>query len=156
MPTAEVPDRAAASVALPLPEATSSTRQPARKFALSASISLARTMRDATTAKSPLAHVCCCRVLTFERSGTVAVVVVISFLPHDPSGRVERQRATAPPWRRVAMSYRSRAYDDAGRRTVQAMNRTNRPVVRRSCSTESGLPGLPVTGEDDPVERYTD
>src|SRR4051794_7536424 len=111
-------------------------------------------MRDATTAKSPLAHVCCCRVLTAARSG--AVVVVISFLSHDPSGRVERQRATTPSRRRVARSYRSCAHDDVVRPTLQARNRTNRFAVTRSCGTESGLPASPPTGEDDPVERYTD
>ena len=36
------------------------------------------------------------------------------------------------------------------------MNRTNRPGVTPGFSTESGLPGSPATGEDDPVERYTD
>src|SRR4051794_34849983 len=83
-------------------------------------------------------------------------MLVISFLSHDPDGRVERQRATPARLRRVAMSYQLCALDGADRRTVLAMNRSNPRCGRRSWSTESGLPGRPAAGQDDPVERYTD
>src|SRR5215470_4420520 len=76
MPTAWVPQRAAAKVALPLPHATSSTSQPALRSAASASSSLASTMRAATTAKSPLAQVFCWRALMTDRSVRDVVVVM--------------------------------------------------------------------------------
>ena len=84
MPRAWVPERAAANVALPLPHATSSTFQPALRSAASASSSLASTIREATTAKSPLAQVFCWRALTTERSARAVVTVMMSPVPRAP------------------------------------------------------------------------
>src|SRR5262249_51926145 len=55
---------AAAIAALPLPVATSSTRQPAWRSAVSHRCSAWKTIREATTEKSPLAQVLCCRPFT--------------------------------------------------------------------------------------------
>src|SRR5262249_52016256 len=57
-------------VALPLPAATSSTRQPAWRSAASHRCSAWKTIRAATTEKSPLAQVVCCRDFTAAKSGT--------------------------------------------------------------------------------------
>src|SRR5262245_66266068 len=69
MPTASQPRRAAAIAALPLPVATSSTRQPAWRSAVSHRCSAWKTIREATTEKSPLAQVFCCRSFTAAKSG---------------------------------------------------------------------------------------
>ena len=84
MPTAWVPERAAAKVALPLPHATSSTSQPGFRSAASASDSLASTIREATTAKSPLAQVFCWRALMTGRSARAVVTVMMSPVPRAP------------------------------------------------------------------------
>src|SRR4051794_31166566 len=118
MPTAVVPERAAVSVALPLPQATSSTLQPACRSALSASSSLTNTMRDATTAKSPLAHVCCCRVLTRSRSSVVDVVAVITVPPPSAAPVVagRRRLRSMAQVQRVVASYWLQGRRSAGQR----------------------------------------
>src|SRR4051794_37478427 len=125
MPTAVVPDRAAARVALPLPQATSSTLQPACRSALSASSSLTRTIREATTAKSPLAHVCCCRVLTRSRSSVVDVVTVITVPPPSAAPAVagRRRLRSMTQVQRVVASYRLLAPAPAGQRPRAGANR---------------------------------
>src|SRR3712207_6654214 len=75
MPTAVVPDRAAAMAALPVPHATSRTRDPAARSADSASCSETRTMRLATVAKLPLDQVICWRDLIARRSGCAVTVI---------------------------------------------------------------------------------
>src|SRR4051795_12475141 len=69
MPTASHPRLAAAIAALPLPVATSSTRHPAWMSAVSHRCSAWKTIREATTEKSPLAQVFCCRPFTAAKSG---------------------------------------------------------------------------------------
>src|SRR3954466_11970668 len=69
MPTTSQPRRAAAMAALPLPVATSSTRHPAWTSAVSHRCSAWKTIREATTEKSPLAQVFCCRPFTTAKSG---------------------------------------------------------------------------------------
>src|SRR5262249_10753533 len=90
MPSTRVPQRAAARVALPVPQATSSTRQPAFRSAASASCSLTSTTRLATTARSPLAQVFCWRALTADRSARSVAVVMTAPLsqgfPKAPAG----------------------------------------------------------------------
>src|SRR5262249_61309044 len=77
MPTASQPRRAAAIAALPVPVATSRTRQPACRSALSTSCSATITIRAATTPKSPLDHACCWRCLMARRSGLGDSTVVV-------------------------------------------------------------------------------
>ena len=69
MPTTSQPRRAAAIAALPLPVATSSTRHPAWRSAVSHRCSAWKTIREATTEKSPLAQMFCCRLFTAAKSG---------------------------------------------------------------------------------------
>src|SRR5689334_5089701 len=85
--------------ALPLPVATSSTRQPARRSAVSQSCSATSTIREATTAKSPLDHACCWRSLMASKSGLVAsaawVIGRSSDVRTEPASNVRASRGSA-------------------------------------------------------------
>src|SRR5262245_20893056 len=86
--------RAAASVALPLPAATSSTRSPARMSAASASSSPTICSVVPITAKSPDAHIACCFGFRAAKSTGVAVTefVVVVMISSPAPGRRQRER----------------------------------------------------------------
>ncbi len=75
--------RAAASVALPLPAATSSTRSPAQTSAASLSSSPTICSVVPMTAKSPDAHIACCFAFTDGGGGSTLAATdshVITFV----------------------------------------------------------------------------
>jgi hypothetical protein len=64
--------------ALPVPPATSSTREPAAGSTLSTRFSATMWMSAAITPKSPLAHMACCPRLTASRSMVRVGVMLVS------------------------------------------------------------------------------
>src|SRR3954470_11025910 len=97
--------------ALPLPVATSSTRQPACRSAVSQSCSATSTIREATTAKSPLDHATCWRFLIASKSGgaaSVTLMSVVSWVRGPPAGVVRApSKVRRPSLRDIGSAYPS-------------------------------------------------
>src|SRR5262249_16237282 len=152
MPTASQPRRAAAIAALPVPVATSRTRQPACRSALSTSCSATSTMRAATTPKSPLDHACCWRCLMARRSGLDDSTVVVMASTVRPG--VRPRHGDAYPYSGPPLTHPCSAVTGTGhgRCGPDGSAATAREVGRDSLDTAKSWDD--VTGADTVTGRY--
>src|SRR6185436_8887941 len=103
------------------------------------------TIREATTAKSPLDHASCCRFLTASRSGVTSSVVLIGKSPLATGRHVIACRTPSkvrlPSFRHIGSAYPSSTglYLPPSERRSRT---TQRPRRRRSADGAAGGPGI--------------